>query len=523
MLAAPAFGQETMDGGVFLTYDPGTASMEVWAYTNLDISDSIDYRVSVTVNVYRDGALDNDWSQSGFSYASVDQTFDTYPGVTYSATAEHWVYFEDLTAEGYLDPDEISLASFQNTGTSTFQLITNQEGDPEYMEWEAEEEVAETTADQVQTPAATLSVTTDGSFIVQNGNATVLPDCPGVDLKQYSPSSSGQQLPCSLFTSDPSSGAPTAPRLKTWLSSVGASIPIKWSAGLQFKRPDSGYNIDKSGNQIPHACNGQTGVASSVPTVSYSDSATAQPLSINGSDSSQKSYDITNAFGMNQPGVVQGGIMTLQWQIGNYAAQAFYLGLWGKNPEIADVRSYLQRVYPGAPWYAELIINHESSYHQFNVENGIVGTPNLGPPCGFGITQQDPPGQYASPYYRDVWNWQTNIDSGITEMFVKQTNGNKKWNDAMTNYDGDLSHVAPPCAIQIGSSSSNQTFCFDQSPIYANTVYSWADANSIKCYNGCYYGYLNYDRQYQWWFSSWSSLSRYPGYLNQVLGKRLPR
>jgi hypothetical protein len=78
---------------------------------------------------------------------------------------------------------------------------------------------------------------------------------------------------------------------------------------------------------------------------------------------------------------------------------------------------------PGVPWYAYAIARHESGagalnrhYNQFNeLGTGSVeleGTPNWGPPRGWGIFQTDEASrQPITPAV--LWNWQENVRLGV--------------------------------------------------------------------------------------------------------------
>ncbi len=93
----------------------------------------------------------------------------------------------------------------------------------------------------------------------------------------------------------------------------------------------------------------------------------------------------------------------------------------GKNTSPAQIRKYID-AHCGTHWYAWAIAQHESRQHfyvlnQFNTEiyKKINGTPNHGAPDGWGIMQVDSK-RGSEITTEEVYNWQTNVLSGIKVM-----------------------------------------------------------------------------------------------------------
>ncbi len=128
-------------------------------------------------------------------------------------------------------------------------------------------------------------------------------------------------------------------------------------------------------------------------------------------------WNINNQLG----GKIFGGKVSIKAYLKGKEIHSANLLIRGKNPTAAQVRKYIKDNC-GTHWYAWAIAQHESRQHfnvfnQFNTEIyvKISGTPNHGAPDGWGIMQVD--SKRGSEITTDeVYNWQTNVLSGIKVM-----------------------------------------------------------------------------------------------------------
>ena len=478
-----------------LTYDSSDQTVQIYAETDCDTSMADSYQVWLTVDVFAQDPAGNKTLVYHYRFTAVNGdsmittpdglSIDAYPGVTYSATAMHGYYYtitDPVLGVGYYDDfyGFSALGLLESNGPSIKVLppypyvmfvvfFNNASG----------KSLARTKIQLPPVPPALLNLTQQigGSsyYIVAFGLPIVSPDCPGVDLTNFAASSSGAQIACAFFTSAPgdSTYAPVVPALSAWLSGVNANIPVQWDAQLNYVRlPD---NTQKD------------------PGCYYTDYLLG-PVPIGPSYGSNP-VALTSSLGLTGSGAARGGVLTLSWTVGTLAAQSYPIGIWGTDP---DQNVVVNRVHgnPSSLWYALSVIKDESGYHQFNYKPAIKGTPNYGPPCGFGITQQDPPGQYGSAT-GDVWNWQTNLDDGIKVMNDKYQFGLIQWNATRAAYATDIVHHPktapwiPPCKVPVGDGSV--VFCVDETQ-----GRSFGQADGIKCYNGCPSPFITYSPTTGW-------------------------
>ena len=129
-----------------------------------------------------------------------------------------------------------------------------------------------------------------------------------------------------------------------------------------------------------------------------------------------------------------GGDATLNWTYDSVAQPAFSFLIRGANPDKSAVAAKL--VPPASPyWFANNIAIHETRQSQFcdpvtsrtasspycqssNLNDppgggtiGPMSMPIYGFPAGYGVMQLDPPQNYSQ-----IWNWQANVQRGITNL-----------------------------------------------------------------------------------------------------------
>ncbi len=481
---------QILQGGVVLTYDPGTLSIVPFAWTELDGSYTEYYEVKVSMWIYRHVVEFQGYT--AFSPVSATLTppdIPAYPGTTYTATAEYSVEMVSECPNGWCDPYEIGFLTYMAVQTNYFS--ENLSFDSEFTTSIEEKDAGESIA-SVGTPPAALNVQTGANtMLIDNGVASTSSACPTTN-----PAADHGTSTCTFFVAVDSNDTPQVPTLQSWLTGVNANLPLQWGVSLNYTRSDSN-------------CSGSF----------YHDSIPIRWQSV----SASSRFDIRAALGLQNPSNVQGGNLSLSWQIGDASpAPDVTFGLWGIDPRQSSIVSRVNS-NPASPWYALYIIKEESTehgspYHQFNFINGYNGTPNWGPPCGFGLSQQDPPGQFTNSKAAVVWNWQANVDDGIKEMNEKQAIGVRSWSasDQAWRVDRDPSRQDPPCAIEVGGATHHETFCYDTSK-----GRSWADANAIKCYNGCERAYIRYNTgTHKWEFSTYAPESGY--YVQKVMNQVIP-
>lgn len=117
-----------------------------------------------------------------------------------------------------------------------------------------------------------------------------------------------------------------------------------------------------------------------------------------------------------------GGDVSLTVSVGQALRQSVRFFIRGRNPDEATAKATIQS-RPGTPWYAYAMAKHESQsgargrfYNQFNElgtsDLSIEGTPNWGPPDGWGIFQTDSAGGQNNVQSIHLWNWRENVTLG---------------------------------------------------------------------------------------------------------------
>ncbi len=509
-----------VQGQVDLTYDSSDQTVQVFAETDCDTGIADSYQMWLMVDVFAHDSSGNSALVSHNRWTAINGdsmittpdglSIDAYPGITYTATATHGFYFTitdpALGVAYFDDPYGFSAMSLLDNNGPTMRVS------PEIpylyyvvlgVTFAGGKALARTHTQLPPTPPADLNITQDigGNtyWIVQAGQNIVSGSCPGVDVATSSKNANGTQLPCAFFGSAGDAGqTPQVPAIKAWYTNLNANIALTWGADLAYSEPGS-HGCSRFGSWVTDA---------------YSDSITGSRVSL---QSSQK-FDLTSALGLTGPGMVQGGVITLTYSVqvpwGQLVvpiglpstAQAFKVGLWGTDPSVDAIKSSIAsssgRTGYTAPWWAQRYFQEETAYHQFNYAQGLSGTPNFGPKCGFGISQMDPPGIYgqtAAAAIQDVWNWQANMDDGIRLMREKIEAGNRLWDATLKAYSRDMTanKPLPPCNVSIGLG-----FVFAVSPTPGQ--HSFSEANGIKCMGQCTYGYLNYNHAEGWFWSTFT-------------------
>lgn len=502
-VSIPTAIAQYLSGSVELTFDADNNTLLIYAETDCDASMADSYTVQVRATVFMNGVevySNQVRGAEGYTVIQLNSSgngydeIDAYPGVTYTANAQHtlWYTITDIVVSQiiYEDPFGYDLLDEDDSPQSTVTVLPPDTGTVTNRSGRI---IATTTATPATTPPPGINISKNGTFFVANGSATVAnpTNCPIFDPAAY-------HAPgvCAFFAGAPGDAneTPQIPALAASLTGVNADLPVTWSVTLNYSRVDSGYlgstftSCSRAGNGIPQP---------------YADQINGNSAFLTGSNS----FDITGALSLAVAGFVQGGVATLSWSIGIFPQTSYTFGLWGTDPAGTTIRARV-RQNSNSPWWGLYLISWESSWHQFNYQAGVQGTPNFGPPCGFGLGQLDPPVRVA-----DVWNWQANIDDSVALMQTKQQIGAAQWLSTLNRYLGDRNRAIhpAPCAFGIG----NFTFC-------ANTDLgkSFADADAIKCYNGCNKAFIDYSTTAGWSLSTYSAQSGH--YVSNVLSSVVP-
>ncbi|NLN48005.1 MAG: hypothetical protein GX154_02700, partial [Clostridiales bacterium] len=223
----------------------------------------------------------------------------------------------------------------------------------------------------------------------------------------------------------------------------------------------------------------------------------------------------------------RGGKAYLFCKLNDVIVDTIIFHIRGENPSEQDVQNYVNTLLNADGWYVPKMIRQESSFRQFNTgtpsaTNSIAGTPNWGPPYGWGMKQLDNLG--ATYGYRTVlngvvvreggaspdelWNWQMNIAKGIRFFNeAKMPTAVNRWNTAITQIqqweieNQDIAQetypmqiVASPTASELntiveeiiaGSSANFETIVPNPNP--TGNQRTLIDAFACKFYNGGVY------------------------------------
>ena len=189
-------------------------------------------------------------------------------------------------------------------------------------------------------------------------------------------------------------GEPAPPQLVAFLKGAPASINVTWRMTIRSERTERGTRDNKD-------------IASS------------------GALPGNQEWDITAA--MNNE--IVGGKCTLYYKVDNKPEESFIFYIRGKNPKDADVRAYINaNVLPEFLGYAWAIGQTETRngnrvFNQFNPVNypGLkAGTPNLGPPDGWGIAQIDRSKSGGFTTTAEVWDWKASVRTMNAKLLEKR-------------------------------------------------------------------------------------------------------
>jgi len=141
---------------------------------------------------------------------------------------------------------------------------------------------------------------------------------------------------------------------------------------------------------------------------------------------------------------IRGGKATIVWQyIGNGIKRDFIFYIRGKNPKENDVKPFLGvqsiDIIGLEPWFLTRLLRQESGYKQFH-NDGSFGPnkedykfcPLLGPPAGWGIMQVED--KYAKKSAQMLWDWMSNVNEGLAELKVYQTEARNFWKKQKQDY-----------------------------------------------------------------------------------------
>jgi hypothetical protein len=182
-----------------------------------------------------------------------------------------------------------------------------------------------------------------------------------------------------------------------------------------------------------------------------------------------------------------GGDLTV---IGDGMAGHFHI--LGQNPHYSDALAFINAHAQGFR-FAWAIFRHESRlgtqvYNQFNPSGTFINQPNFGPSDGWGIAQLDGNGLGRDITSNEVWNWQTNVLSGIVILNEKHTE-TLSYFQALKRKWGSLYEDPPATVIVPGTKTPI-------SPIEASdiTLYNGASVqtqlpspnNTTILYNSCW-------------------------------------
>jgi len=435
-----------VEGNVEVVHDPYSQTIVVSAYTDSDYSTLVDYQLKMDVTLYRNGAVQfSGLVASSSSIAQGEWTFIAYPDSFYDARALHTVEAVYSAGGGaWYDPIGYSFLPTPTSGRTPPDRVYG----PLLVLFPPFRDYAVTrTEASTATPLSLLTVTSNGVIVPQGGSAR--------------------------FDAAPTTEQPLMPNMVAQLSGVHPLLSVLWTVRVNYIRADSGYVPNTGPPPIFRSCSrGNSGMPQP-----YADAASGLPANL----FANQPYNISSAFQQGSlPNRVQGGTVTLTYQVAGTNPWIRTFNLLGRNPSSTAVRALINS-NPAAPWYAANIAAHESggAYRQFNTQAGIDGTPNFGGPCGFGIMQIDPPRQVG-----DVWSWMINVNTGVNFMIDVRTRAQQSWRDSMRDYRAALASGVPPqkppCNEQVGSATPT-TFCaFSES--VPNTK-PMTDAIAIKFYN----------------------------------------
>lgn len=148
----------------------------------------------------------------------------------------------------------------------------------------------------------------------------------------------------------------------------------------------------------------------------------------------------------------------------------------GDNPSSASING----IIGDDPYFLHRLVQQESSYHQFNVGGGLGGTPNFGPPNGFGIMQHDPANE------DQVYSWLVNTSDGPVTLNAKRAIADVFWPAQVSQYDlHQLNPMNPrvPVHVDVDEGGAGCLFTHD-------TGHTFHDPIWIKAYNSATRHYM---------------------------------
>ena len=166
-----------------------------------------------------------------------------------------------------------------------------------------------------------------------------------------------------------------------------------------------------------------------------------------------------------------GGNARLRYQLGPQEETTSDFRILGENPIDREAKLFAQ-AQPGVPWYAWAILQHESRigsrvYNQFYPEGTSEGEPVFGPPDGWGMAQLDS-ARGTAISTMEVWNWQSNVQSAVTQMKANRDRQVPAYFEAIQR-TFPQAWEAPPSRYSVPGST---------------TVLTAAEASEIQLYNG---------------------------------------
>lgn len=180
-----------------------------------------------------------------------------------------------------------------------------------------------------------------------------------------------------------------------------------------------------------------------------------------------------------------GGQAIITWKIsGSSNEHTFTFYVRGNNPTENAIKSEIDRISNGNPWFFKKIVRQESDYRQFN--NGTATAewtnsdkcPNWGAPDGWGLVQKDPPDSEA-----DLWNWMTNLETGYNFLMgEKHGIATGAWNRNYEEYQQYMAIYPNYSYLGTTTYTASTSVCFALNP--TGTQRSFFDGVWIKSYNG---------------------------------------
>jgi hypothetical protein len=212
--------------------------------------------------------------------------------------------------------------------------------------------------------------------------------------------------------------------------------------------------------------------------------------------------------GMNNPGdqpstvdwfnYVEGGTVTITWQLDGINGPNFGLFIYGTNPSPSTVDANLV----GGPWFIQNLVAWESrawslapagKYKQYDA----FGHPLWGTPDGIGLMQLEPDRRHSLD--EDYWVYQTNITDGFAKLSDSKSGAYANWTneyaDMASNTGGNLVAANWPSDCETGANGAvcggfgpkRTFFCGFDSGSSNGSPEGFGDGNWLHAYNGSYF------------------------------------